>query len=70
MKINRDDLSHARDPLHKADTLTYKTIMLARRNSQEALRMRVEATQYQNVTLDNLCPTIAKVCKSHEKLDK
>ena len=37
MKINRDDLSHAEDPLHKAKTLTDNAITLARKNNQEAL---------------------------------
>jgi len=51
----------------KAETLRDNTITLARKNSQEALRMLAEATQYQNVTLENLCSTIAKLCKSLEK---
>ena len=70
MKNNRDDLSHAGDPLHKAETLTDNAITLAHKNKQEALGMLAEATQYQNVTPESLCSTIAKLCRLLEKLDK
>ena len=70
MRINRDDLSRAGDPLQTTETLTDNAITLARKNKQEALEMLAEATQYQNVTPEGLYSTIAKLCRLLEKLDK